>query len=133
LLQSQFGTAQRILIKTANPLQPNSIGNAGANVPVNGNAPGGDSIILGGNAYLHSQPYGAAIDTNGNADCEIGQRGYVHELNYFDPQHRLFATDTHTPGDQGPTFTGRRHVPAGETFSRNPQIGPQVPFNPTNP
>jgi ABC-type transporter Mla subunit MlaD len=128
-----YGTGQRILIKTANPLQPNSIGNAGANVPVNGGAPGGDNPITGGNVYLHSQPYGAAIDNQGKADCEIGQRGYVKQLNYFDPQHRLFATDIHTPGDQGATFAGRGHVPAGETFSRNPTIGPQVPYNPTNP
>jgi phospholipid/cholesterol/gamma-HCH transport system substrate-binding protein len=128
-----FGTGQRILVKAANPLQPNSIGNAGANVPVNGGAPGGDNPIFGGNAYLHSQPYGAAIDNQGNADCEIGQRGYVKQLNHFDPQHRLFATDVHTPGDQGPTYAGRNHVPAGETFSRNPPTGPQIPSNPSNP
>jgi len=128
-----FGTGQRILVKSANSFQPNSIGNAGANVPVNGGAPGGDNPIFGGNAYLHSQPYGAAIDNRGNADCEIGQRGYVRQLNYFDPQHRLFATDVHTPGDQGPTFNGRSRVPAGETFSRNPQTGPQIPYNPSNP
>jgi virulence factor Mce-like protein len=131
--QSTWGTAQRVLVKTANSLQPNSIGNAGATAPVDGGAPGGDNPATGGNAYLHSQPYGAAIDNQGNADCETGQRGYVHQLNYFDPQHRLFATDVHTPGDQGPTFAGRSHVPAGETFSRNPQIGPQVPYNPSNP
>jgi hypothetical protein len=57
----------------------------------------------------------------------------VRQLNYFDPQHRLFATDVHTPGDQGPTFAGRAHVPAGETFSRTPPTGPQVPYNPSNP
>ena len=38
-----------------------------------------------------------------------------------------------TPGDQGATFAGRSHVPAGETYSRNPQSGPQTPYNPTNP
>ncbi len=42
-------------------------------------------------------------------------------------------TDQHTPGDQGPTFAGRPSVPAGETFTRNPQIGPQTPYNPSNP
>jgi hypothetical protein len=130
-VQGSFGTSQRVLIKTANPFQPNSIGNGGANVPVNGG--GTDSVITGGNAYLHSQAYGAAIDNHGNADCETGQRGYVKQLNYFDPQHRNFATDVHTPGDQGPTFHGLSRVPPGETFSRNPQNGPQLTYNPSNP
>jgi ABC-type transporter Mla subunit MlaD len=132
-VQNSFGTAQRILVKTANPFQANSIGNPGAAVPVNGNAPGGDSTILGGNAYLHGQPYPAAVDNQGNADCENGQRGYPLRLSYFDPQHRNLVTDQHTPGNQGPTFHGRARVPAGETFSRNPVIGPQTAYIPTNP
>ena len=43
------------------------------------------------------------------------------------------AIDQHTPGDQGPTFKRRTHVPAGETFTRNPQTGPQLQANPSNP
>ena len=52
-----------------------------------------------------------------------------------DPEKHRFtaALDPHTPGDQGPTFHGRTHVPAGETFSRNPQTGPQLQYNPSNP
>ena len=49
------------------------------------------------------------------------------KLNSFDPEGRNLAVDPHTPGDQGPTFHGRSRVPAGETFSRNPQTGPQLP------
>ena len=44
-----------------------------------------------------------------------------------------YVTDQHVPGDQGTTFTGAAHVPAGETFSRNPQTGPQTVYNPSNP
>jgi len=128
---SSFGTGQRILVKAGNPLQPNNEGSAGANVPVNGG--GSDSPLTGGNETYHQQNYGAAIDNHGNADCETGQRGYPLRLNQFDPQHRNFAIDQHTPGDQGPTFAGRPHVPAGETFSRNPTTGPQTPYNPSNP
>jgi virulence factor Mce-like protein len=128
-----FGNAQRGMFMGANPLQPNNPGTQPASEPVNGNGPLGDANPLGGNVYFHSPTYGAAVDNGGNADCEAGQRGYPRQLNYFDPQHRLFATDTHTPGDQGPTFAGRPHVPAGETFSRSPTTGPQVPYNPTNP
>jgi hypothetical protein len=57
----------------------------------------------------------------------------VKKLNYFDPQGRNLATDAHTPGNQGPTYAGRARVPAGETFSRNPQTGPQLAYNPSNP
>jgi ABC-type transporter Mla subunit MlaD len=128
-----FGTAQRGLLMSANPLQPNNPGNQPASEPVNGNAPLGDANPLGGNVFFHSPTYGAAVDNNGNADCETGQRGYPRQLNYFDPQHRQFDTDQHTPGNQGTTYAGQASVPAGETFSRDPQTGPQVPYNPTNP
>jgi hypothetical protein len=128
--ETTFGFAQRALLNQTNPLQQNNVGTQGATAPVNGGIADGP---LGGNEFLHAQPYGAAIDTSGNADCETGQRGYPKKLNYFDPQGRMLATDAHTPGDQGPTFTGRAHVPAGETFSRNPQTGPQLLPNPTNP
>ena len=127
-----FGTAQRGLLMGGNGAQPNSPLNTPASKPVNGGTPGGDSP-LGGDVYFHSPTYGAAVDNSGNADCETGQRGYPRQLNYFDPEHRQFDTDQHTPGNQGATYSGRTQVPSGETFSRNPQIGPQTPFNPTNP
>ncbi len=130
---SAFGTAQRGMFMGANPAQLNNPASQPASQPVNGGGALADNNPLGGNVYFHSPTYGAAIDNSGNADCETGQRGYPRQLNYFDPQHRLFDTDQHTPGNQGPTYTGRTHVPAGETFTRNPQIGPQTPFNPTNP
>ena len=129
--QTAFGFAQRALLNQANAAQPNNVGSQGATAPVNGG--GFDSPTTGGNAFLHAQPYGAAIDNQGNADCETGQRGYPKKLNSFDPQGRNLAVDPHTPGDQGPTFHGRTRVPAGETFSRNPQTGPQLPANPSNP
>jgi phospholipid/cholesterol/gamma-HCH transport system substrate-binding protein len=128
--QTRFGNAQRALINVANSAQPNNVGQQGAVAPVNGG--GSDSLISGGNAYLHSQPYGAAVMTNGAADCEIGQRGYPLKLNYFDPQHRDLAVDPHTPGSQGTTFAGRSRVPKGETFSRSPLTGPQLTPVPGN-
>jgi virulence factor Mce-like protein len=129
--QTDFGFAQRVLLNQGNPAQANNVGQQGATAPANGG--GTDSTITGGNEYLHAQPYGAAIDTAGNADCETGQRGYPKKLNYFDPQGRNLGTDVHTPGDQGTTFAGRTHVPAGETFTRSPTTGPQLAYNPTNP
>ena len=60
-------------------------------------------------------------------DAETGQRGYPLKLNSFDPQHRDLAIDPHTPGDQGPTYHGVARVPKGETYSRDPETGPQLP------
>ena len=126
--QTKFGFAQRALINLAGP-SGNSVGQQGATAPVNGTS-GSNSpplTVFGGQQYLHAQAYGAAVDSHGNADCETGQRGWPKKLNSFDPQGRNLAVDAHTPGNQGPTFTGREHVPAGETFSRNPLTGPQLP------
>jgi virulence factor Mce-like protein len=127
--ETSFGFAQRALFNQSNPTQLNNVGSAGAYAPVNG---GVADSPLGGNAFLHGPAYGAAVDNQGNADCETGQRGYPKKLNYYDPQQRNLESDPHTPGDQGPTFKGRAHVPAGETFSRNPQFGPQLPKVPGN-
>jgi virulence factor Mce-like protein len=123
--QTNVGFAQRALLNFADATQPDNVGTLPASEPANGQS--------GGPEFLHAQPYGAAIDNRGNADCETGQRGYPKKLNYFDPQHRNLVTDPHTPGDQGPTYHGRTRVPKGETFSRNPSTGPQLPYNPSNP
>ncbi len=98
--RTHFGFAQRALLNFADATQPNNVGQQG-----------GDRSLptaqrSAAPEFLHGQPYGAAIDTQGNADCETGQRGYPKQLNYFDPQHRNLATDPHTPGNQGPTFSG---------------------------
>jgi hypothetical protein len=123
--QTQYGFAQRVLLNFADASQTDNVGTLGATEPANGQG--------GGPEFLHSQVYGAAVDAAGNADCETGQRGYPKKLNYADPQGRNLDSDPHTPGDQGPTYAGRTRVPAGETYSRSPQTGPQLPYNPTNP
>ena len=131
---TSYGFAQRALINLGPP-SGGSVGQQGATTPVNGTA-GSDSPplgVFGGKQFLHAQSYGAAIDNQGNADCEAGQRGWPKKLNSFDPQGRNLAVDAHTPGDQGPTFHGRLRVPAGETFSRNPPTGPQLPSSTSNP
>jgi hypothetical protein len=126
---TSFGFAQRAMIMFANQ-QPDNVGTAGASQPANGYAPAPDQPNA---EYLHFPAYGAAVDNAGNADCEVGQRGYPLKLNHFDPSGRQLDTDQHTPGNQGPTFMGRARVPAGETFSRNPLTGPQLSPNPANP
>lgn len=130
---TSYGTAQRALLMSANPTEPNNPSSEPATSPANGggiNEPPFSN--LGGQAYAHGEAYGAAVANNGLADCETGQRGYVKQLNYYDPQHRDFDSDAHTPGLQGPTFKGRDRVPAGETYSREPKTGPQLPPVPGN-
>jgi hypothetical protein len=121
--QDDLGFAERVLIVFGDATQPDNVAAQGAVHPANGQN--------GGPEFLHNQTYGAAIGNGGNADCETGQRGYPFKLNYLDPEGRNFATDSHTPGDQGTTFKGRARVPAGETFTRNPTTGLQLPYNPT--
>jgi virulence factor Mce-like protein len=131
--QTGYGFAQRAIINLAPP-SGGSVGNQGAVTPVNGVDQTGATVgsdtmpgVFGGQEFLHAQSYGAAIDNRGNADCETGQRGWPKRLNAADPQHRNLALDPRTPDNQGPTFHGLSRVPAGETFSRDPQTGPQLP------
>jgi hypothetical protein len=123
------GNIQRALFQSANH-QKNSVGSSNATLPANGEQvpPGEDP------EYLHAQPYGAAIDDNGNADCESTQRGYPARLSKWAPKDLYVSTDPHTPGDQGPNFKSfddrdkapkerqldTDRVPAGQTFTRDP-------------
>jgi len=159
--QDNTGTAQRVLANSAPP-QRNSLASEGAYEPANATRktaaeegypsvgslfaglPGGplggvgahiDEIIrelFGDPAVLHGQPYAGAIDNEGNADCEIGQRGYPENRmalkipNRDRPARNRFqiVTDPHTPGNQGSTYRGRPDVPGGQTFSREPEWPP---------
>jgi virulence factor Mce-like protein len=126
--ETQFGTAQRALLNFANH-QPNNVGSLPANEPANGY---GTNPEPSDAEYAHGETYAAAIDSQGNADCEVGQRGYELKQNYADPQGRDFVSDAHTPGDQGTTWDGLARVPKGETFTREPDTGPALPYVPGN-
>jgi len=120
----QFGYAQRALLNTAGA-QTDSVNPtlAVATHPANGQ--GYNSVSpLGDVQYLHGQPYGAAIDNNGNADCEQGQRGYPQGrwTSSLMPSEFRIVTNAHDPGNQGPTYTGLPRVPKGETFQREPNV-----------
>jgi virulence factor Mce-like protein len=120
------GTAQRALLNSAGK-QDNSVDSAGAYRPANGQGYVSASSFRGAPQVLHGQPYGAAINNDGTADCEQGQRGYLAgPLHAFGDQTQHAVTDPHTPGSQGPTYRGRARVPAGETFTREPTTGAQL-------
>jgi virulence factor Mce-like protein len=126
--ETNFGYAQRALLMFGNAPEHNNVGSQGATAPVNGGAPPGTT-----QEYAHGPTYGGAVSPSGQADCETGQRGYPKRLNALDPQNRNFDTDSHTPGLQGPTWTGLTHVPKGETFTRVPQLGSKPPYIASNP
>jgi len=119
------GTSQRSLLnqtpRNANPTA-SSIGSLGAQTPANGEA-----TLTGTPVHLHTNNYTAAVDRQGNADCESGQRGYIQRAARFHPANRNIVVDPHIPGNQGPTFTGLAKVPPGQTFSRAPTAGPKMP------
>jgi virulence factor Mce-like protein len=110
------GSAQRALVNFAGP-QEDSLGAMGADEPANGKS------AVGTPQYAQDQPYGAAVAADGRADCEAGQRGFVERQARFFPKQYKIARDPHSPGLQGPTFTGRARVPTGETFTAEPETG----------
>ena len=65
------------------------------------------------------------LDEQGNADCETGQRGYPARLTKL--PGRNVVTDPRTPGNQGPTYSGKRRVPEGQKFTAEPGgLAPEV-------
>ncbi len=108
--RDQTGQVQRIRVKENNG-EAMGLGSFGAADPIQG---------------LHAQPYGAAVDENGNADCEQGQRGFVDfNADGLDPSTGLVG-DADTPGLQGTTFDGRPRVPARQTFTSRPEGSPGI-------
>jgi virulence factor Mce-like protein len=131
--QTSFGMAQRALINFANH-QTNNFGAQGATGPANGYDTSNPADVAamqptqGADAeYTHGGGYAGDITNRGAADCEAGQHGYQLKLNSLDPQGRNLVSEAHVPGAQGPNWYGPSHTPRGETFSRNPLTGPQLP------
>jgi ABC-type transporter Mla subunit MlaD len=120
--EGPYGYSQRALVKSAGQ-QSNSPGSMGSAEPANGQDYREASRRRGDPAHLHATPYNAAIDEQGNADCENGQRGYPRRLARFSDERFQIVTDPHIPGNQGPTYTGRARVPEGQTFTREPETG----------
>ena len=130
---TSIGASQRALIMFGNH-QTNNVGAQGATAPANGYKPGDVPDPTKADAeYYHGPAYGAAVSNQGLADCETGQRGYPLKLNHLDPAGRQLETDAHSLGTQGMNWTGLSRVPAGETFTRAPITGPQLPSIPSNP
>ncbi|HWC28173.1 MAG TPA: MlaD family protein [Solirubrobacteraceae bacterium] len=122
------GTVQRIQVKSAPIEQENSMMTFGAARPANGgHVDPVQHALFGDAAALHDQGPAAAVDANGDADCESGQRGYPERLAQGFPPELKIVVDARTPGRQGPTYRGRPRVPEGQSFSSEPTgIAPPV-------
>jgi len=114
------GNVERVQVKVAPTAQTNSMLNFGAVRPAaGGSIDPVQHTAFGDAAALHQSDYSRAVDEQGNADCEGGQRGYPNENGLY-LKHR-------TPGSQGPTFKGRARVPEGQSYSAEPTgIAPSV-------
>ena len=115
--EDSTGTLQRVSAKNA-PVQDNGLAAFNAVEPANGQ--GADPLTsraFGDPAHYHIQQYGRAVDANGNADCELGQRGYPTRLAPGVRNDLEMVYPPNTPGTQGTTFWGVDRVPAGQTFS----------------
>jgi hypothetical protein len=103
------GTGERVLLKGAHSRQPNALTTRESSRPVDvpkdvdpndpPRGPDGEP-----EASLHKQPRTPAIDAEGNADCESGQRGYIDGP---------FPTDGRYPPSNDPDRLGGSHVVIG--------------------
>jgi phospholipid/cholesterol/gamma-HCH transport system substrate-binding protein len=63
---------------------------------------------------LHGNPYAPAVDSNGNADCQAGQTGYL--LGKYPVPGQAASNPamalSDLPGVRGPTFNGRKSEPS---------------------
>lgn len=111
------GTIQRVLRKTDNSTQDNRVSSPEGDIPADaadarGKDQAGDPL-----AVLHRQTYGPAIDSQGNADCQTGQTGYVEGPlstgNRYKPDQlggMHVVLDPDLPGNRGPTFKGVKNL-----------------------
>ena len=120
-----YGYGQRAAIKSAGQ-QSNSPASMGASEPANAEDYREPSRPRGAPYRLHGQAYSRAISPRGEADCENGQRGYMRRLARFSDPRFQIVTDPEIPGNQGPTYKGRRRVPRGQTFADRPLTGAQL-------
>jgi virulence factor Mce-like protein len=95
----------------AAPASPNSTNSAP------GTLPNPENLKFKPHTYpiLHGSTYQPAVDSNGNADCQAGQTGYLLGRLPVPGQsaESPAIVNGNIPGDQGPTFAGRSHVPDG--------------------
>jgi len=128
------GSTQRVVIFNDNKMQGNRPSDYPTarppDVPANQDPQDEKATPNGPRVALHGQPYSPAIDAQGNADCQVGQYGYVDgpfvpdgryppanagkdpgSMQDFDENKAggsHVVIEPNTPGLAGPTFSGQR-------------------------
>jgi virulence factor Mce-like protein len=109
------GTAQRILAKLLFGGQPNNLGTTESSRPVDTVGDPHEQSIQA----LHKQPNSPAVDSQGRADCQAGQTGYLSRLvtdgrypvetnpDSFKGGGTHVVLDPDTPGRRGGTYKAR--------------------------
>jgi ABC-type transporter Mla subunit MlaD len=130
---TNLGTAERVIVKSdSENTQDNKWGDFPADRPADvpsdvdpssAHTPGGPETEENVRQASHTQPFAPAIDARGNADCQIGNSGYIDgplpetggryppapsspdfDRNHAGGSHVVAEADT--PGLAGPTFNG---------------------------
>jgi virulence factor Mce-like protein len=124
------GTIQRTVSKTDNRAQDNRVGDSQADRPVDVPSSHDPQEPLAGQTVeaLHSGTNEPAIDAQGNADCQVGQRGYLDgpladggrykpsdDPSIGSPMDEAgggshVVLDSDLPGLAGPTFKGVKRL-----------------------
>ena len=108
------GTLQRTNLKSDSRIQDNRLSDSGADRPVDvkpGDDPQTAREVTGDpRQALHRGAYEPAIDAQGNADCQVGQRGYLkgplttgNRYGHLETGGRNIVLDSDLPGLSGAT------------------------------
>jgi virulence factor Mce-like protein len=129
---TNLGTAERVIVKSdSENTQDNKWGDFPADRPADvpadvdpssAHTPGGPATEENVRQAAHTQPFAPAIDAKGNADCQIGNSGYLDgplakdgryppandspNFDRDDAGGSHVVADADTPGLAGPTFNG---------------------------
>jgi virulence factor Mce-like protein len=107
-----LGTSQRVMSILGSRTN-NGLGTSASSRPVDV-PPGTDPQSSAAGPALHTQSGGPAVDAQGNADCQVGQWGYIDRLATDDrwgpnqPGGAHIVVDPDTPGLAGGTWVTRR-------------------------
>jgi ABC-type transporter Mla subunit MlaD len=111
------GTAERILAKLAGGTQENNLGTTESTRPVD--VPADEDPQASNEQSLHTQKGAPAVDSQGRADCQVGQSGYINRLvtdgrwppdnaaGGFEGGGSHVVLDPNTPGLAGGTWKSR--------------------------
>jgi virulence factor Mce-like protein len=138
--ESAFGTVEQVILKeapnrTQDDLWSDSANDRPMDIPADLDPDEAKDVQGNPLAALHGQPYSVAVDAQGNADCQVGQWGYLDgplipsygrypaDLSAGNPDGdgtfmgggSHIVVDRDIPGNRGPTWVNRETKQLGPT------------------